>query len=124
ADGSGAGAADGSVAGAADGDGGGPPPIGRPTPDGVMADHRDDLQVVNGIGPVSEKTLNALGIRTWEQLAAMTPAEVDRVDEALGSFRGRIERDQWIGQAADLIRRFPLREPYDRPDRKTVRNKD
>lgn len=131
ADGDGAGASDGDEAraadgnggGAADGDGGGPPAIGRPTSDGAMADHRDDLQVVYGIGPVTEKTLNALGIRTWEQLAAMTPAEAIRVDEALGSFRGRIERDQWIGQAADLIRRFPLRDPYDRPDRKTLRNK-
>ncbi len=100
---------------------GAPPPAEPSTLDSAAPEHRDDLQAVSGIGPVAEKTLNSLGIRTWEQLAALTPQDAIRVDEAIGSFPGRIERDQWIGQAADLVRRFPLRDPYDRPDRKALR---
>ncbi len=85
------------------------------------AGHKDDLKVVNGIGPVLEKTLNGYGIQTWEQLAAFTKADIDKVDDAL-SFPGRIERDEWLAQAKDLIKRFPLTSPYHRPTRATYLN--
>ena len=91
-------------------------PLGTPG-----ARHSDDLKVVNGIGPVLESTLNGYGIRSWEQLAALTDAEVSTVNDAL-KFPGRIERDQWIAQAKELTRRFPLTEPYHRPTRKTFLN--
>ena len=84
------------------------------------ADHTDDLKVINGIGPKMEGLLNSFGIRAWDQLAALRPAEVAKVDEALEEFPGRIERDQWVQQATDLIRRFP--DPANRPDRKTYLN--
>lgn len=84
------------------------------------ADHTDDLKVINGIGPKMEELLNGFGIRAWDQLAALTPDEVARVDEALEEFPGRIERDQWVAQARDLILRFP--DPGSRPDRKTFLN--
>ena len=85
------------------------------------AAHHDDLKVVNGIGPVLEKTLNDHGIATWEQLAALTTAEIETLDTTL-EFPGRIERDGWVAQAADLIARFPLTDPYHRPTRKTFLN--
>ncbi len=84
------------------------------------ADHTDDLKVINGIGPKMEELLNGFGIRAWDQLAALTPDEVTRVDEALAEFPGRIERDQWVEQAKDLIRRFP--DPRRRPDRTAYLN--
>ena len=84
------------------------------------ADHADDLKVINGIGPKMEELLNGFGIRAWDQLAALSPEEVNRVDEALEEFPGRIERDQWVEQARDLIRRFP--DPRRRPDRATYLN--
>ena len=86
------------------------------------AGHTDDLKVVNGIGPVMEKTLNGFGIQTWEQLAAFSKADVTKVNDAIDSFPGRIERDNWVSQAADLMKRFPLHSPYDRPTRKTMLN--
>jgi len=85
------------------------------------AGHRDDLKVVNGIGPVLEKTLNDYGIQSWEQLADFTKSDIDKVDDAL-SFPGRIERDEWVSQAKDLVKRFPLTSPYHRPTRKTFLN--
>ena len=69
------------------------------------ATHDDDLKKINGIGPVMEKTLNELGIRTWEQIAAFTTEDIERVSGAITSFGGRIERDDWIGGAKELLAR-------------------
>jgi len=61
----------------------------------------DDLKKISGVGPVLEKKLNALGIARYDQIAAFTPEEIERVDEVL-SFKGRIEREDWLGQARAL----------------------
>jgi len=63
------------------------------------SDHKDDLTAINGIGPKIEKVLNKLGIKSWEQLACMSAAEVTMVDGALEDFPGRIKRDKWVSQA-------------------------
>ncbi len=68
--------------------------IGRPA-------KPDDLKKINGIGPKLEKVLNDLGIWTYGQLAAWGPAEIAWVDDYL-AFKGRIDRDDWLGQAAKL----------------------
>lgn len=81
--------------------------------------HQDDLRVINGVGKKLQEVLNGFGIQSWEQVAALTPDEVARVDDAL-NFPGRIERDQWVEQAGDLIARFPDRE--NRPTRETFLN--
>jgi large subunit ribosomal protein L21 len=61
----------------------------------------DDLKKISGVGPVLEKKLNALGITTYAQVAAFTAEDIARVDDAL-SFKGRIERDNWVQQASEL----------------------
>ncbi|TMV07990.1 NADH-quinone oxidoreductase subunit E [Ruegeria sediminis] len=61
----------------------------------------DDLKKLKGVGPKLEEKLNGLGIYHFDQIAAWTPAHVAWVDERL-SFKGRIERDGWIEQAAKL----------------------
>jgi len=81
--------------------------------------HKDDLKVVNGIGPVIEKSLNRRGIKAWEQLATLTAKDVNVIDEAL-DFPGRIAREQWVKQAKGLVKRFPDRSK--RPNRKTLLN--
>lgn len=86
------------------------------------ADHVDDLKRIHGIGPVMEKTLQSFGIQTWEQLAAFRKADVEKVTKAIDAFPGRIERDEWVRQAKDLVERFPLGTPYDRPTRETFLN--
>ena len=63
----------------------------------------DDLKKISGVGPVLEKKLNGLGITTYAQIAAFTADDIAKVDEAL-SFKGRIERDNWLQQAADLAK--------------------
>ena len=42
-----------------------------------------------------------MGFYHFDQIAAWTPAEVAWVDARL-KFKGRIERDSWIAQAAAL----------------------
>jgi len=62
----------------------------------------DKLQKVNGIGPVMEKTLNQIGIFTFDQVSKMTAKEYDLLDQITGSFPGRAQRDDWAGQAEKL----------------------
>jgi predicted flap endonuclease-1-like 5' DNA nuclease len=61
----------------------------------------DDLTVIKGIGKVIEKKLHEMGITSFRQIAAMTPEDAHRVNEAI-EFPGRVERENWIGQARTL----------------------
>lgn len=61
----------------------------------------DDLKKISGVGPVLEQKLNGLGITKFAQVAAFSAEDIARVDDAL-SFKGRIERDNWLEQAATL----------------------
>lgn len=63
----------------------------------------DDLKKISGVGPVLEQKLNALGITTFAQVAAFSAEDIAKVDDAL-SFKGRIERDGWLEQAATLAK--------------------
>ncbi|MFI0846751.1 NADH-ubiquinone dehydrogenase [Mesorhizobium sp. IMUNJ 23232] len=64
-------------------------------------DMPDDLKVISGIGPKLEQVLNGFGVWTYAQVAAWGRDEIAWVDDTLG-FKGRIERDGWIEQAAKL----------------------
>jgi predicted flap endonuclease-1-like 5' DNA nuclease len=61
----------------------------------------DDLKEITGIGPKLEKVLNGLGVYHFDQIAAWTQEQIDWVNSAI-SFRGRIEREKWVAQAAQL----------------------
>jgi NADH-quinone oxidoreductase subunit E len=63
----------------------------------------DDLKLIAGVGPVLEQTLNAIGITTYRQVAALTPEQIDAV-EAEAGFKGRIARNNWLQQAEVLAR--------------------
>lgn len=58
----------------------------------------DDLKKISGVGPALEKKLHGLGIFHFSQIAAFTADEIAMVDDHL-NFKGRIERDDWVGQA-------------------------
>ncbi len=75
-----------------------PPPIGIPKPSGET----DDLTEIIGIGKVFERTLHDMGIWYFRQIAAFGPAEIARINSELKEFKGRIEHDDWIGQAKEL----------------------
>lgn len=63
----------------------------------------DDLKKISGVGPALEKKLNALGLTTYAQIADLSKDDIAKVDDAL-SFKGRIERDDWMSQAKALAK--------------------
>ncbi len=62
----------------------------------------DDLTQINGIGPVIAEKLNALGYTTIAQIAQLDEDAVAEIEEQL-SFKGRVEREEWIKQAQELV---------------------
>ena len=73
-----------------------PAPAPAPAP---VAGGSDDLTRIKGLGPKLAEQLRGMGITSFAQIAGWNDAEVDRVDEQLGRFRGRIRRDDWQAQA-------------------------
>lgn len=69
-------------------------------PEGGQA---DDLKKISGVGPKLEQTLNELGVWHYEQVAKFKKKDIAWVDERL-RFKGRIERDDWVGQAKELAK--------------------
>lgn len=63
---------------------------------------KDDLTLINGIGPFLEKQLNESGIYTFEQISQFDEKRIEEVTAEIGFFQGRIERDNWVAQAAKL----------------------
>jgi len=64
----------------------------------------DNLQTLKGVGPRLAAKLNENGIIRFDQLAALTPEQVWTLDQNLDQFKGRIERDRLVEQAAYLAR--------------------
>jgi large subunit ribosomal protein L21 len=61
----------------------------------------DDLKRISGVGPKLEGTLHEIGVFHFDQIAAWGPAEISYMNDRL-SFKGRIERDDWIAQATQF----------------------
>ena len=79
------------------------PAAKKAAPKAAKADGGDDLTQISGVGPVIVKKLHGFGITTFAQIAAWTPEDVADMDEKL-SFKGRIDRDDWLKQAKKLAK--------------------
>lgn len=62
----------------------------------------DNLLQLKGVGPKLNTLLTDMGVTRFDQIAAWTDADVAEVDAHLGTFKGRIVRDNWIEQARFL----------------------
>jgi predicted flap endonuclease-1-like 5' DNA nuclease len=69
----------------------------------ASAEQKDDLKMISGVGPVIEEKLNSLDIYTFEQISKFSEKDRETVNEAIEFFPGRIERDEWIAQAKELV---------------------
>ncbi|MEL7231067.1 MAG: hypothetical protein AAGJ85_00980 [Pseudomonadota bacterium] len=69
-------------------------PLGLTSPEGTP----DDLTRIKGIGPKLSAKLNELGIYHFRQIAHWGEEEAAWIDDYL-SFKGRVERENWIPQA-------------------------
>lgn len=63
---------------------------------------QDDLQEIIGIGKVFEHTLHELGVFNFRQIANFNMSDIARVNAEMKEFKGRMEQDDWIGQAKEL----------------------
>ena len=64
---------------------------------------KDDLKEIIGIGKVFEHTLHELGVFSFRQIANFGISDIARLNSELKEFKGRMEQDDWIGQAKDLL---------------------
>jgi predicted flap endonuclease-1-like 5' DNA nuclease len=62
----------------------------------------DDLKIIKGVATVLEKTLHKIGVYYFWQIAEWSAKDVAQVDSLLTAFKGRIQRDDWVRQAAQL----------------------
>ena len=67
-------------------------------------EQRDELTQLKGVGPKFAEALHAHGIFRFEQLARLSPVEIERLDPQLGPFQGRLQRDRVVEQADYLAR--------------------
>ena len=62
----------------------------------------DDLSKIKGLGPKLQTLLPTLGLSTYAQIAALSEADLVKLDTQLGPFAGRPARDGWVEQAQYL----------------------
>jgi len=66
------------------------------------ANGTQDLTKINGIGPYIEQKLNEIGIYNYQQISRLKDEDIRVLTELIDFFPGRIERDDWVGQAEEL----------------------
>lgn len=59
----------------------------------------DDLERISGVGPMLSDMLQDIGVYYFWQIAEWDEDDIVWVDNKLEHFKGRIERDNWVGQA-------------------------
>ncbi len=64
----------------------------------------DDFCRMKGVGPKFADALHGLGFNRFDQLAHLTPTEIERLDGQLGAFSGRLTRDR-VAEQADYLAR-------------------
>jgi predicted flap endonuclease-1-like 5' DNA nuclease len=66
-------------------------------------EEKDDLQMISGIGPFIEERLHAIDIYSYKQISKFTAKDIEKINIAIEYFAGRIERDEWVAQAKELV---------------------
>jgi len=69
----------------------------------TATDGADDLKQLSGVGPALEKKLHENGVTSFAQIAGWSADDITDMDAKL-SFKGRIEREDWVAQAKTLAK--------------------
>lgn len=64
---------------------------------------KDDLTKISGVGPFIQQQLYDAGIYTYEQISHFDAARIESITREIGYFPGKIEKDDWVGQAKKLM---------------------
>ncbi len=66
----------------------------------------EDLKLIHGVNPAVERRLHSVGIYTFAQLAALSPADIAASVTGLSGLTAeRIIKQDWISQARRLAKR-------------------
>ena len=69
----------------------------------ATSEEKDDLKMISGIGPFIEKRLHTVDIYTFRQISQFTAQDIATIGDVIIYFSGRIERDEWVAQARELV---------------------
>ncbi|CAN5127887.1 50S ribosomal protein L21 [soil metagenome] len=70
----------------------------------ALKSEADDLTKITGIGPSYAQKLNDLGIYTYEQISKLKAADREELSNVDGITRDKIEADEWVKQAKELLK--------------------
>ncbi|MBX3582804.1 MAG: 50S ribosomal protein L21 [Rhizobiaceae bacterium] len=79
----------------------------------AKADVVDDISLISGIGDVLKGKMTDAGYGTLTSISKLKKAEIAKLDEDL-SLGGRIEREEWVAQAKELLAGKPPRAQVDK----------
>jgi large subunit ribosomal protein L21 len=79
----------------------------------AKADVVDDISLISGVGPVLKEKLTEAGYGTLASISKLKKADIAKLDEEL-SLGGRIEREEWVAQAKELLAGKPPRAQVDK----------
>jgi large subunit ribosomal protein L21 len=79
----------------------------------AKADVVDDISLISGVGPVLKEKLTEAGYGTLASISKLKKADIAKLDEEL-SLGGRIEREEWVAQAKELLAGKPPRAQIDK----------
>ncbi|WP_274627533.1 50S ribosomal protein L21 [Arvimicrobium flavum] len=91
---------------------GGAKPSKKAATKAVKADVVDDIALIGGIGEVLKEKMTEAGFGTLKAISKLKKADIAKLDEEL-SLGGRIEREEWVEQAKELLAGKPPRAKVD-----------
>jgi large subunit ribosomal protein L21 len=81
-----------------------------------------NLSLISGVGPAIEKKLRAAGITSWNEIAAWTDADIERLDTEL-KLGGRATKEEWVDQANELLAGKAPRAKVDQAEKASGKDK-
>ncbi|MBN4082891.1 hypothetical protein JYT50_00735 [bacterium AH-315-A23] len=69
----------------------------------VSNQDKDNLQKIKGIEFSIEEKLNNIGVFAFEQIGNFNSKDIIKITKLIDFTPGRIERDDWVGQAYNLL---------------------
>lgn len=73
----------------------------------------DDISLISGVGPVLKEKLTEAGFGSLALISKLKKADIAKLDEEL-SLGGRIDREEWVAQAKELLAGKPPRAQIDK----------
>jgi large subunit ribosomal protein L19 len=83
----------------------------------------DDLTRIKGVDAELSGRLSSLGVIKFDQIANFSDDDIANVDETL-KLDGRIEKDDWIGQAQELVAELAAAEVPAEEEKKDGKKED